>query len=215
MSEHRIIQILVDNDSWILPYAERLATRLEQQKFIVSLKRNAADLESGWCVFLLGCTRLIRPDILHRNQHNLVVHESDLPKGRGFAPMAWQILQGSSRIPVCLMEANENADAGDIWLSDEIALDGTELCSQWRHKQGLKTIELCLKFVQQYQQLSAQPQLGDATSWRRRTPLDSELSADKSLAEQFDLLRTVDNKSYPAFFHYRGQKYKLLIEQDD
>lgn len=213
--ETRTIQILVDNDSWILPYAQQLQEQLVETGFSASLKRSAADLEPGWCVFLLGCTQLIGPELLSRNTHNLVVHESALPEGRGFAPMTWQILRGSSHIPVCLVEANLEVDAGDIWLTDEIVLDGTELCEEWRHKQGLKTIEMCLAFIKRYEQLTPQPQKGEPTSWRRRTAQDSELSPEKSLAEQFDLLRVTDNQRYPAYFSYRGRKYKLTIEYDD
>jgi methionyl-tRNA formyltransferase len=35
------------------------------------------------------------------------------------------------------------------------------------------------------------------------------------LAEQFDLLRVVDSERFPAFFEYRGRRYKLKIEKDD
>jgi len=45
---------------------------------------------------------------------NLVVHESDLPRGKGFAPVKWQILDGKKEIPVCLLETTEQVDSGDI-----------------------------------------------------------------------------------------------------
>ena len=32
------------------------------------------------------------------NKNNIVVHASDLPKGRGFSPMSWQILEGKNKI---------------------------------------------------------------------------------------------------------------------
>ncbi len=41
--------------------------------------------------FFLGCSKIAGPDVLNRNKYNLVVHESALPKGKGFAPVAWQI----------------------------------------------------------------------------------------------------------------------------
>ncbi len=55
------------------------------------------------------------------------------------------------------------------------------------------------------------PEGGKSTYYRKRTPLDSELKLNKSIAEQFNLLRTVDNKRYPAFFKFKGKEYVLHI----
>jgi methionyl-tRNA formyltransferase len=37
----------------------------------------------------------------------------------------------------------------------------------------------------------------------------------KTIAEQFDLLRVVDNLRYPAFFDHRGKRYRLTIKKAD
>ena len=37
----------------------------------------------------------------------------------------------------------------------------------------------------------------------------------RTLAEQFNLLRTVDNTRYPAFFDLQGHRYRLHIEKVD
>jgi methionyl-tRNA formyltransferase len=37
------------------------------------------------------------------------------------------------------------------------------------------------------------------------------LDQQRSLAEQFELLRVVDNVRYPAFFHWRGRRYELQV----
>jgi methionyl-tRNA formyltransferase len=49
----------------------------------------------------------------------------------------------------------------------------------------------------------------------RRTPEHSRLDVHKTIAEQFDLLRVVDNERYPAFFEYRGTRYRLKIDRID
>jgi methionyl-tRNA formyltransferase len=38
------------------------------------------------------------------------------------------------------------------------------------------------------------------------------LDPQKSLAEQFNILRVVDNDRYPAFFEWNGRRYNLKIE---
>ncbi|THF63121.1 methionyl-tRNA formyltransferase [Pseudothauera nasutitermitis] len=210
--ENNSITVLVDNDSWIIPYAHHLVQALKKKGFDAEFVDSADKVYPGWVNFILGCTRIIRSEVLQRNQHNLVVHESDLPKGRGFAPMAWQILEGKRSIPICLIEATDEVDAGDIWLSDVIELDGTELCDEWRSLQGQKTVELCLKFVSAYPTLKpVKQQGGEPSYYSRRIPADSRLDVDKSLREQFNLFRIVDNERYPAYFEMEGRVYTVQL----
>ena len=207
------INVLVDEGAWITPHAEALITGLQKRDFSVSLCTDEKDLSDGWITFLLGCTRLISESALAKVTHNLVVHESALPKGKGFAPVAWQILAGENSITVSLLEALPNAtDAGDIWLQDSLELDGTELCQEWRKRQGELSVSLCLKAVDNYSQITPYKQEGEESFYRRRRSADSELDVSASLASQFDLLRIVDNERYPAYFNYRGKKYILSIE---
>ncbi|MGM0826325.1 MAG: formyltransferase family protein [Pseudomonadota bacterium] len=208
------ITVLVDNESWILPYAEYLVEELNRKGFVASLVRDARDIQAGWVCFFLGCLHIVKPEYLSRNQHNLVVHESELPKGRGFAPMAWQILDGVNSIPICLLDASiGEPDAGDIWLQDVICLQGYELLPEWRELQGNKTIGLCLKFINDYDRIKPIKQKGSPSFYERRRPKDSELDIDSSLKSQFDLLRIVDNERYPAFFYLDGNKYHIYIEK--
>lgn len=94
-------------------------------------------------------------------------------------------------------------------------MQGTELCAEIRELQGNKTIELCLDFILNGSIQDAKEQKGEATYFRRRTPVDSELDVNKTLADQFDLLRIVDNERYPAFFKYKNRVYRLKIEAMD
>jgi methionyl-tRNA formyltransferase len=207
------ISVLVDNDSWILPYAEKLVIKLNRLGRRCRLVRNHKDILNGDVCFMLGCTKIVPNEVLMRNHFNLVVHESDLPMGRGFAPVAWQILEGKNDIPVCLIEASNKVDSGDIWLTDVIKLTGTELASEWREMQGNISIELALRFVLDYKMLSAKKQSGKSGFYSRRRPNDSQLDMNKKLIDLFPLLRVVDNKHYPAFFEYKGCKYKLEISK--
>lgn len=207
------ISVLVDNDSWILPYAESLVREWTDAGYEAGLWRQAEDLPQRDVAFFLGCVQLVRPEILKRHQWNLAVHESALPEGRGFAPVAWQMLEGRQRIPVVLIEATEQADSGDIFLEDELRLEGHELMPEVRHRQGEVTQKLCREFISRFPEVKARPQSGEGTWYARRRPQDSQLDVNRTLAEQFNLLRTVDNERYPAFFEYAGHTYRLKIEK--
>lgn len=78
-------------------------------------------------------------------------------------------------------------------------------------------MELCLTWFDRYREVvaAAQPQHGEASHFPRRRPADSLLDPKRSLAEQFNLLRVVDNQRYPAFFHWRDRLYELQIAPDE
>lgn len=159
---------------------------------------------------------LVKPEILARNRHNLVVHESNLPQGKGWSPMTWQVLEGEKEIPVTLFEAEETVDSGPIYLQDTIFLEGHELVDELRAKQVEVTISLCRDFVRRYPEIldQARPQSGDESFYGRRRPEDSRLDPYGSIADQFNLLRVVDNNRYPAFFEWKGERYLLKVEKD-
>jgi methionyl-tRNA formyltransferase len=108
-------------------------------------------------------------------------------------------------------------DAGPIYLQQQIALQGHELVEDWRTLQAQATLQLCLAWFDRYREVLAagQAQQGEASHYRRRRPADSQLDPEISLAEQLNLLRVVDNQRYPAFFHWRGQRYGLQVHSDD
>ena len=128
----RTVTIVVDNDSWILPYAARLCASLNEKGDDASIVRKHGDIQNGHVAFYLGCVHITPPEILARHMKNIVVHASDLPRGRGFAPVAWQILEGKNDIPLCLLEMAPAVDAGPVVFREMIHLAGHELYNEWR-----------------------------------------------------------------------------------
>ena len=51
------------------------------------------------------------------------------------------------------------------------------------------------------------------TYYRKRTPGDSRIDPDKSLANQFLLLRVSDPDRFPAFMDCCGYRYQLKLEK--
>lgn len=208
------IQILVDNpNSWVIPYAEELNSKLKEEGHVSRLIHSHHEVLKGDILCLLSCERIFKN--LDLNTHNLVVHESDLPKGKGWSPVTWQILEGKSRIPVTLFEAVDDVDAGPIYAQGHMELDGTELLSEIKHQQGAITIELILEFVEKYPNVIGKEQEGKETYYSRRRPEDSELEIDQSILDQFHILRVCDNDRYPAYFIHRNTKYIVKIYKEN
>lgn len=172
-----------------------------------------AQLVAGDVCFMLNCGRLISPEQLALHRHNLVVHASDLPKGQGWSPMTWQILEGASRIPITLFEAIAELDSGPIYLQQQLHLQGHELVNEWRSLLAQATKELCLEWLDRHHEVvaAAWPQLGEPSRYERRRPIDSQLDPEGTLAEQFNLLRVVDNQNYPAFVRLGGRSFQIHV----
>lgn len=207
-----LIQILCDNpNSWIVPYALQLKSVLEQLHHEIRFTHKHEDITRGDILILLSCEKLFKD--LNLNKHNLVVHESALPHGKGWSPLTWQIIEGKNEIPVTLIEATEQVDAGDIYDQLIIHLEGHELIDELRTKQGEATIQLLLNFVNKYPNNERTHQFGEESFYPRRKPEHSKLDINKTIAEQFNLLRVCDNERYPAWFEINGIKYTIKIEK--
>jgi UDP-4-amino-4,6-dideoxy-N-acetyl-beta-L-altrosamine N-acetyltransferase len=211
------IMILTDRHSWIDPYIDDLAEEWSAAGHDCKIAHNANDAEFGDFCFCLSFSQIVPATVRRQFKNTLVVHESDLPHGRGWAPMTWQILAGSRRIPVTLLEAVDAVDAGPIYLQEWIELEGTELNHEWRKLQAETTLRLCAEWVRNYPAVldGARDQVGVSSFYPRRRPEDSQLDISKSLIEQFDLLRTVDNEAYPAFFEVADVKYKISLTKSN
>jgi methionyl-tRNA formyltransferase len=209
------ITVLSDEGSWKNKAILAMAEKLRQRGHQVSCLHDAEAVRSGDILFILGFFKIVPGEVLKRNKTNVVVHESDLPKGRGWSPVTWLILEGAKEIPLTLFKAVEKVDAGAVYLRAKVKLKGDELLPEVRMVVAAAIMRLCEQFAARYPQILKQgtAQRGKPTYYPKRKPEDSRLNPNKSVAKQFDLLRTVDNESYPAFFTHRGATYVLKIEK--
>lgn len=209
----RRVSVVIDNPSWVLPWGESLVATLRAAGDDARLVASQEEVPQGAVAFYLGCLRITPPGVLALNRRNLVVHASDLPRGRGFSPLTYQILEGCNRIPVCLLEAAEPVDSGPVIYREYIEYEGHELIDELRSKLGDMTVELCFRFMSEPAPPQGQFQQGEPSVYPRRRPADSSLDPGRTIAEQFSLLRTVDNDKYPAYFDLNGHRYVITIEK--
>ena len=207
------IAIVTSAGSWMQRHVERLHEALAESHVVTTYHQHE-DVAACDIAIYLSYTRIVPADVLARARSNVVVHASDLPRGRGMSPMTWQILAGARSIPVTLFEAVEALDAGPIYLQTHMSTVGNELLPELREALAAITVDMCREFVARFPTIIAEgrPQRGESSVHQRRRPNDSRLDPSVPLAEQFDLLRVVDNERYPAYFTYRGRTFKLTIE---
>lgn len=180
----------------------------------VSLVFDKTNLQGGDILFLVSCSQIIRDAERDQYKATLVLHASDLPKGRGWSPYIWSILGGANEITVSLLEASDPVDSGAIWLKTTFALEGHELLPEINAKLFAAEITLMTQAVEQFESIKPMRQMGDPWPYMaKRTPADSKLDPYRTIAEQFNLLRVVDSTRYPAFFDYQGKRYLIKLEK--
>lgn len=181
----------------------------------IELVQKKSDLTGGDLLFLVSCNQIVSAKDRAFYAASLVLHASDLPKGRGWSPHIWAIASGSDKITLTLLEAEDKVDSGRIWKKVDILVPKDAL---WHEINDLLFTEeirmmdfaLISRDVIQPQKQSDEV---EPTYHRARTPEDSRIDPDKSIADQFDLIRVCDPVRYPAFFYHRGQRYALKLEK--
>lgn len=204
--------ICSDSKHKIFPYLEKWTDK-NKIDHNISLITKSEDITKGDILFLISCTEIIKDEIRKKYRQTLVIHESDLPKGRGWSPLVWQIIEGSNTIPMTLLDAEDKVDSGDIWKKEFVKLEGHETVEEINTKvftKKLALMDFALKNINSIQKTS---QVGNPTYYSRRKPEDNELNVNKSIKEQFDLMRTADDERYPCFFNFRGHRYKLSLSK--
>ena len=208
------ITILTDNPtSWYKKYALELNQRFNDLGHISKFISDKSQITDGDICFLLSCIKILPESYLKYNKHNIVIHASDLPKGKGFSPMQWQILEGKDSITLTLFDAVKELDAGNFYFKEVLYFEGHELLDELQNKMALKINEMAEKFIIYFREMKSNKQTGESTFYRKRTTIDDRIDPNKSLLELFNHFRIANNEAYPLFFEYKGFKYNVKVEK--
>lgn len=181
----------------------------------VTLVRGKQELSAGDILFLISCNEIITAQERAMFKKTLVIHASDLPKGRGWSPHIWEIIGGADGITVSLLEAQDKVDSGDIWKKLYVSIPKHALYDEINGLLFAAESELMDFAVENFYRVAPNSQSDsiEPTYYPRRAPANSELDPHKSIASQFDLIRVCDPERFPAFFKLHGRTYKLIIEK--
>lgn len=182
----------------------------------IELVDRVTKLTGGDVLFLVSCNEIVSSLQRQRYRHTLVLHASDLPRGRGWSPHIWEILQGSNELVVSLIEAEDKVDTGKVWAKERRQLADNALWDEINIILFDMELSLMSAVVDNIDAFVPKSQSDEmATYYRKRTPNDSLIDAEKSIASQFDLLRTCDPNRFPAYTYYRGRKFLIKLEAQD
>lgn len=206
------VNFLTPSTGWFSSVAEELLREVSQRGYESRQFENHEKLEKGDILYILSYLKIIPQKYLSLHDMNIVIHGSDLPKGRGFSPLSWQISEDSREIVFTLFEAGDEVDSGDYYMKREMKLDGTELFHEWRSKCAAFVSDMALEFLDHKDSYPPSLQSGEATLYPKRGEADDEVLPEHSLEMIFDKLRACDPDRYPVWFRFRGRKYSLRMD---
>lgn len=208
------IDILIDNQhSFLNLWKLNLKKVITEFNHKVRIFRHHSKIKKGDILLILGCDKILKEDRLKLHKLNLVIHPSKLPKGRGGAALIWEILNNKKIFYLTMFNANNKIDKGEILFHHKFKLKGHELHNEIRNIQAKETIKLIIKLLKSIKnnKIKLFKQRGLGSYLMKRTFKDSEININKTIIEQFNLLRCCDNEKYPAFFYYKNYKYIIKI----
>lgn len=197
-------------NSYLCRWADELAHQHD-----IQLVRSSRDLKGGDILFLVSCSELVKAEDRRLYKTTLVLHASDLPRGRGWSPHVWEVIAGGREITVSILEAAERIDSGRIWGKVKVQIPDHALWYEINNLIFRAETDLMSRVVADFDSIVPveQDPMVEPTYYRRRTAEDSRIDPDISIAKQFDLLRVCDPERFPAFFDLNGHRYVIKIEK--
>lgn len=177
----------------------------------------AAVCDDADVVFLVGWSALV-PPAFYRKQLTLVVHPSPLPAYRGGSPIQHQIIDGLRDSAVSIFrldDAHPSVDSGALCFQRGYSLDGS--LAEVLGRIAKTTATGMLYVLDSYPNVHFWEQPApSAAALRRRTPADSEITADElatSTARQlYDKVRALQ-APYPNAFITCADGQRLYITE--
>ena len=77
------------------------------KKFSFKITYNFRNIQKCDVLFLISFTKILPINVLQKVKLPLVVHESNLPSGRGCSPVLWEILNKKKHFYVSIIEVKK------------------------------------------------------------------------------------------------------------
>ena len=142
----------------------------------------------------------------------MVFHSSDLPRGKGWAPVYHAIAGGLDRYTITGFIPAPEVDAGRVVVKASFRLRPDHTAENVRVFDRRIILMLAGQVMDRYPEAPPRgvEQTGEETYHPRRRPQDNEVSLDARLGDLVPHLRACE-PSHPAFFDYQGVRYDIRV----
>lgn len=158
-------------------------------------------------IFFPHWSWIVPEQILHLAEC-VCFHETDLPYGRGGSPLQNLIAHGHKETIISAIRMEKGLDTGPVYLKRKLNLHGS---AQEIFERTAQIVSAMIKTILK-KEPTPQPQAGEPTIFKRRTPEQSNLATlpEPTLEKVYDLIRMLDAETYPkAFLETNGLRLEF------
>jgi len=159
---------------------------------------------------LISTSEIVPSEVLALFHVSLVVYGSNLPKGQGWSPMPWQLVEGKGGLDAFSDRGRQSRGLRKDLEKIDLRIEEISLFDEISNAVSAGTFELMDFAVMNFSKVQPQVQVGEPTFYPKRTPNDSEIYPVQTLEEVFNLLRSCDPLRYPVFFIHKDRRCKLF-----
>jgi len=156
-----------------------------------------------------------RKIIKHIKNNMMVFHSSDLPNGKGWAPIYNSFAQELSYYTISGIILSDKIDSGDIVVKARFKVKNNYTATfirQWDSEISILLISSILnKFTNK--EIIGQKQENEGSFYSRRVANDNEIDTKQSFTDIIAHLRGCEH-SHPAFFFHKDSKYYISIQPE-
>jgi methionyl-tRNA formyltransferase len=193
-------------------FGEFLARHLSEYQ--VSLGTELPPHPEDYRLIILWSYRRILREIPATN-NVILFHSSDLPDGKGWAPIYHAIADGHASYVISGVFAAPQVDSGNVIVKARFGIRPEHTAAALRRFDEEISIMLVAKILQTYKstEVVGMPQSGHESFRLRRRPESNEIDVDKTFRELIPHLRACEERS-PAYFLLQGCRYLVSVRPD-
>ena len=212
MTTHRVCILVNSLDEF--DFEDLLLHYLPPDRFEVTIAETFPEDHSTYRLIVLWSYRKILKQA-ERAGNVILMHSSDLPEGRGWAPIYYAFGEQKSEFVVSCIFAADSVDTGDVIMRAGFPMEAGYTASFIREIDEELSLLLIAKIFEHWPDSgpAGVKQIGSGSYRPRRYPSDNEIDPSRPLLELLPHLRGVEAES-PAFFHYHNVKYLIEIRPE-
>lgn len=160
-----------------------------------------------------GWTQIISEEVLRVPSWGTVgVHASKLPKGRGGAPVNWQIIHGNDSVWISAFEFITEVDHGDILGQTSVPIESRDDIRTVYEKISYASMKLLESVITDISSKTVEPMsqsFDDATYRPQRKPKDGLIDWTRQPEPQWNWIRAQTHPYPGAFTFYEGSILRI------